>query len=1175
MHIKSIVIDGFKSYGQRTEIGPFDSLFNAITGLNGSGKSNILDAICFVLGLSNMSLARVSNLRELIYKNGQTGVIKASVTITFDNKDKERSPSGYDQFNEIVIRREVLLNSRTKYYVNAFNATNQQVADLFHSVQLNINNPHFLIMQGRITKVLNMKPNEILAMVEEATGVSMYELKKKTTRATIEKKDNQLKQVDSLIAETIKPKIEQLKQEQSGLLEYKKVVAELEHLEKKYIVFQYIRAEKICENAGAKKVEKQNKIDALKQLIDQNAEKVNEVNSLIVRLEKQKDEESGGKLKELEEKLQEVQMSDAKQTGDINILKDSLKEEEKELKQLEKLFNDDKKLMASKENEYNKLKDKFESLEEACRNDEALVKKAEKDLEAIWNGLSRASDGKAAVSLTDQLMQAENELAVIGTENQKAENMIKHCKQELIKKESDLKKEKGSGSSLSRSIAEKENDLEKLKNTICHFDEERHKQLIDERHSLKKEIDIKKEETNNMQYKFPQSRFDYNNPTPNFDRSKVYGVVCNLFAVKDSRAFTALEIAAGGKLYNVVVDNEETAKLIFEKSQMKRRCTLLPLNKIEGRDVDIRALRNAEKHVGKENVCSALSLIEYDPRFHNAMKYVFGDVLVCPTMEAARKVAFADDVQKKTVTFDGEVFDPSGTLFGGFLGQRGQNLVQIKKIQKNLNDIRALEDRLQIIVDELNSMNAASQKFTQQKNQIDLLTREINLLKERLQQTNEHLLINEIEKMKVSIKENEDLIATNVERKKKAEKKMKEVQFKLKDYKNVREKELQEAKQMLEKAKKNYEKSQKAIASSKQTVSALLLEIEDLKKSSDSYKPQIDKSEEEIIKISSRIQTEEEELKCIKERVREIQELVKEQKKTLKSQSDEISKLHKQKDRILKIVEDTKLEIKEIEHEISQIDDDSKEANRVIKSLSKKNTWINEEKQLFEENEALATEKGQELHQRIQKLTATKTNLAKTVNMRANIMLSDKEKEAEELSKRRKIIENDKAKLLRYIDEVDQKKKDALYNAWEKINKDFGSIFSTLLPNSNAKLDVPEGKTLLDGLEVRVAFGEVWKESLTELSGGQRSLVALSLILALLLYNPAPIYILDEVDAALDQNHTRNIGNMIKQHFSKSQFIIVSLKDDMFDNANVLFQTKFVDGNSTVKRTEKSKKSQK
>lgn len=98
-------------------------------------------------------------------------------------------------------------------------------------------------------------------------------------------------------------------------------------------------------------------------------------------------------------------------------------------------------------------------------------------------------------------------------------------------------------------------------------------------------------------------------------------------------------------------------------------------------------------------------------------------------------------------------------------------------------------------------------------------------------------------------------------------------------------------------------------------------------------------------------------------------------------------------------------------------------------------------------------------------------------------------------------------------------------------------------------------------------MGGVWKDNISELSGGQRSLAALSLILSILLYKPAPLYILDEVDAALDISHTQNIGTMLKTHFTQSQFIIVSLKDGMFNNANVLFRTQFVDGVSAVSRS--------
>jgi structural maintenance of chromosome 2 len=139
---------------------------------------------------------------------------------------------------------------------------------------------------------------------------------------------------------------------------------------------------------------------------------------------------------------------------------------------------------------------------------------------------------------------------------------------------------------------------------------------------------------------------------------------------------------------------------------------------------------------------------------------------------------------------------------------------------------------------------------------------------------------------------------------------------------------------------------------------------------------------------------------------------------------------------------------------------------------------------------------------------------------------------------------------------------------------DFGAIFGDLLPGNTCKLEPPQDLEISDGLEIRVCLGGVWKSSLTELSGGQRSLIALSLILALLQFNPAPMYILDEVDAALDLSHTQNIGKLLKTRFRTSQFILVSLKDGMFNNANVLFRTKFVDGVSQVDRREQNRDGQ-
>ncbi|KAF8621950.1 hypothetical protein AX15_007382 [Amanita polypyramis BW_CC] len=106
MRIEELVIEGFKSYPVRTQITGWDPSFNAITGLNGSGKSNILDAICFVLGITNMSAMRAANQQDLIYKRGQAGITRASVTIVFDNSDRSKSPTGYEQCKQITVTRQ-------------------------------------------------------------------------------------------------------------------------------------------------------------------------------------------------------------------------------------------------------------------------------------------------------------------------------------------------------------------------------------------------------------------------------------------------------------------------------------------------------------------------------------------------------------------------------------------------------------------------------------------------------------------------------------------------------------------------------------------------------------------------------------------------------------------------------------------------------------------------------------------------------------------------------------------------------------------------------------------------------------------------------------------------------------------------------------------------------------
>ena len=276
-------------------------------------------------------------------------------------------------------------------------------------------------------------------------------------------------------------------------------------------------------------------------------------------------------------------------------------------------------------------------------------------------------------------------------------------------------------------------------------------------------------------------------------------------------------------------------------------------------------------------------------------------------------------------------------------------------------------------------------------------------------------------------------------------------------------------------------------------------------------------------------------------------------------------------DHVKNEMNETESKLKAVSVRKAKLQKARKEAENRVESLLSAHPWLGTEESEFGKagtDYDFGNLDMTQVSSRIESLEEEQEQLGRRLNKKVLGMMEKAEGEYQELLKKRRIIENDRSQIEKVIEELDVKKRETLASTYEKVNRDFGSIFSTLLPGASARLEPPAGGSVLDGLEVRVAFGGKEKESLSELSGGQRSLLALSLVLSLLLFKPAPMYILDEIDAALDLSHTQNIGRMLRQHFSQSQFIVVSLKEGMFNNANVIFRTKFIDGVSTVTRTE-------
>uniref|UniRef100_A0A673HZI9 Structural maintenance of chromosomes protein 2-like n=1 Tax=Sinocyclocheilus rhinocerous TaxID=307959 RepID=A0A673HZI9_9TELE len=1049
MYIKSIVLEGFKSYAERTEINGFDPFFNAITGLNGSGKSNILDSICFLLGISNLSQVRATNLQDLVYKNGLAGITKATVSITFDNSNKKQSPLGFETHDEITITRQVVIGGRNKYLINGVNANNLRVQDLFCSVGLNVNNPHFLIMQ-----------------------------------------------VTTIIQTTLNSK---------SVLEFIYINI--------YIFFFILESREV-----------------------------------------------GGVLKTLEETLSEAQRVDTKAQSALDMKKQNLKDETKKREELVKNMEEDKMMMSAKEVEVVKAMEQLKAVQEEGQKDAEALEAAQQHFKAVSAGLSANEDG-AEATLSGQMMTCKNDMSKAETEAKQAQMKLKHAQQELKTKQAQVKK-------MDSGYKKDQDTFEAVKKGIENLT--KNEGLLEQKRQCSRDVSQLRETYESLMSQFPNLRFEYTDPEKNWDGSKVKGLVANLFSVTDVSNATALEVVAGGRLYNVVVDNEVTGKKLLEKGELKRRYTIIPLNKISARTLNNNVVRTAKNLVGPDNVHTALSLVGYESELRKAMEYVFGTTLVCDTLDNAKKVAFDKGVSTKTVTLGGDVFDPQGTLTGGARAQTASVLTKLAEVKDLQDSLRTKEAELTAVESELSSLKGTVEKYRQLKQQLDLKTEEARILETKLQQSSFHKQQEELENLRKTIEECEETLLKTKEVQKKAEEKYKVLENKMKNAEAEREKELKAAQQKLNQAKSKADAYNKRLKEKQQEAEAVALELEELKREQAGYEQQIQAVDEALKAIQEQIDTMTTEVLANKEAVRAAQEQLSQQKEVILGQEREIKGKTGEANRLREQNNDAQLKIKELEHNISKHKKDSADATAKVARMLAENEWISSEKHLFgQPNTAydFKTNNPKEAGQRLKRLEETKDKLERNVNRRAMNMLSEAEERYNDLKKKKRIVENDKAKILETIEELDQKKNEALNVAWQKVNKDFGSIFSTLLPGANARLAPPEGCGVLDGLEFKVALGKTWKENLTELSGGQRSLVALSLILAMLLFKPAPIYILDEVDAALDLSHTQNIGQMLRTHFTHSQFVVVSLKDGMFTNANVLFKTKFVDGISMVTRT--------
>ncbi|KAL6580577.1 Structural maintenance of chromosomes protein 2-2 [Orobanche minor] len=1173
MHIKEICLEGFKSYATRTVVPGFDPYFNAITGLNGSGKSNILDSICFVLGITNLQQVRASNLQELVYKQGQAGITKATVSVVFDNSDRNRSPLGFEDSTEITVTRQIVVGGRNKYLINGHLAQPSRVQNLFHSVQLNVNNPHFLIMQGRITKVLNMKPPEILSMLEEAAGTRMYETKKEAALKTLEKKQSKVDEIDKLLDQEILPALEKLRKERTQYMQWANGNADLDRLKRYCIAYEYVQAEKIRDNALHSVQEVRNKILEIDGTVGKMHAEMQEMEIQVSELSAEKEASMGGEIKLLSDKVDALSQDLVKETSVLKNQEDNLTIEKQNAAKIEKSLGESK---LAAEERATAVKNAEEGAADLKKSFEELSKSLdehEKEHQGVVAGKSSGDEDKC---LEDQLRDAKIAVGKAETELKQLQTKVGHCEKELKEKTGQLSSTREEADAIENELNVTRKEVDKVKNALesLSYDENIMDALQRDRTTELEMVQKFKEEARIISSQLANVDFHYNDPEKNFDRSRVKGVVAKLIKVNDSSAALALEVVAGGKLFNIVVDTEETGKLLLGKDAVRRRVTIIPLNKIQSHPVPQKVQNAAVKLVGKGNAEVALSMVEYDQELHSAMEFVFGSTFICREAAAAKEVAFNRETRTPSVTLKGDIFEPRGLLTGGSRG--GDLLRRLHALAEAESKLSFHQRRLSEIEAKINELLPLQRKFNDLKTQLELKSHDLSLSENRAKQNEHHKLGELVKKIEEELGEAKSTIKGKKLLYQECVAKVTDLEKSIHDHAGNRESRLKDLEKKIKAFKSQMQAASKKLKGHESERERLIMEMEAAQKEQTSLESQLSALKNQINDLTLEVESQKAKVSSVKQDHDKFQSELNVVRRKIKECDSQITSIVKKRDEIQHKITEANLERKRMENEVKRMEMDQKDCSLKVEKLIEKHAWIASEKQLFGRVGSDYDFESRDPHkarEEFEKLQAAQSGLEKRVNKKVMAMFEKAEDEYNDLISKKNIIENDKSKIKMVIEELDEKKKETLKVTWVKVNKDFGSIFSTLLPGTMAKLEPPEQCSFLDGLEVKVAFGTVWKQSLSELSGGQRSLLALSLILALLLFKPAPLYILDEVDAALDLSHTQNIGRMIKTHFPHSQFIVVSLKEGMFNNANVLFRTKFVDGVSTVQRTVTNKQS--
>ena len=1163
MYLKALEIQGFKSFPDKTVL-TFGEDITAIVGPNGSGKSNISDAIRWVMGEQSTRTLRGGKMEDVIFggtaKRKQTGY--AEVSLVLDNTshlfDMDES--------EVMVTRRYYRSGESEYYINRRSVRLKDINELFMDTGLG-REGYSIIGQGRIDEILSVKSADRREVFEEAAGISRYRHRKEEAERKLERTDENLVRINDKISE-LELQVEPLREQSEKAKKFLVLRDELKGLEISVWLdsLERIRAGNIkletdynealrqkeeaermveerfgrAENLSQKMHDKEIQVDQLRFSIQSREATIRELESAVAVLK--------SSIQHNLENTQRIREELEQREGRQDSLSGQIAERAARLNEIETQLADTRR----------RAEEQNQKAQEALRTAGTLAQ----ELEALrGQEATKTADAHQAKALLSALAAAAQEVLdrdeAVRQELRSLEERLEFARTDLGEADKKLKQAREERDSVQNVISGYALRLESRKKKAAQA-QERHTRLRMDENALASRIKLLTE--------MEKDREGYSKAVKlvmgEADRGSlrnIHGPVAGLIHVPDLYT-VAIETALGGAMQNIVVDREEDGKAVIQylKRRDGGRATILPLSSI--RPYDLREAGSLQREPGFVGVAD--QLVKFDPRYRNVFSNLLGRVVVMEDLDAAIAAARKYGYKFRIVTLDGQVLNPGGSMTGGSASRSAGILSRANELERLNTQAQGLKEQLAQAARELESASreAEAASYEMETAQGQLREWEDAILKAQGEQNLCKSVLSDLERQQESqraeleqLKQRSQEIETDTQA---ARARIQELEGEAAALKSEAEgkargqNDLQERSLKLTQELSELNAALAALEAEREATSKGLEELESLRNDiagdQEQSRALIGDYEEKNEAFTREIGEKE-------ARLAQLRRENEEQNQAIAQLNQEKLSLEGERVKATREGQEKNKELLAISGEASRL-----EQKKVAASL--------EEKQLLDklwETYELSHEAAKLQRVEIESVPKASRRIAelkKHISALGNVNVGAIE-EFQRINERytyltdqRDDVETAKKELEDVIAQITGEMKTIFAREFENINQAFQQTFQELFGGGRAALELEDPDDILNcGIEIKVQPPGKALKVLSLLSGGEKAFVAIALYFAILKVRPTPFVVMDEIEAALDDNNVVRFARYMRSMSDKTQFIVITHRRGTMEEADVLY----------------------